>query len=350
MKSLHRFEVIHRDLKPENILLDEHNRPLIGDFGEAKMMESGGRETMAGTPLYLAPECDLHGTVDYPVDVWSYSIIFAELASSKKWRPEKHIRVEIHKGTRPELSDTFVTNTQRQLICRMWGGDPKTRPSFAEICADMEMNPQCRFPGTDAVAFDEYKEYLDRGETAGICSNEFQAGIWKIYREWTNMPGTSRTGSTQNIQDIIGVVADQFAAIAHEDDESIRRTHKQLIRRLFNVPEIPISHIPTDSQRATYCLAAPPLLRRDPGFEQGERRARQRAETGDPKGICQYADIFSSTGSTRPPSASFGRCLPKKMRLQRVVWPTTSSTSTRCQRVTPIEPIPSSRHGRPGRV
>jgi hypothetical protein len=39
MKLLHRFDMIHRDLKPENILLDEYNRPMIGDFGEVKMIE-----------------------------------------------------------------------------------------------------------------------------------------------------------------------------------------------------------------------------------------------------------------------------------------------------------------------
>jgi hypothetical protein len=206
------------------------------------------------------------------------------------------VRAQIRNGDRPPLSAGCVTDTQKDLLTRMWNSNPNQRPSFAEICAQMEMDPECRFPGTNAVAFNRYKEYVDRGETAGICSNEFQAGIWKIYREWTNMPGSSRTGRKHEIHDIIGVIASQFTAIAHKDDASIRRTHKQLIRSLFNAPEVSPNVVPSDTERAMCCLAAPPLLRRDPGFEQGARRAREWACTGDPKGICQYADILFLDG------------------------------------------------------
>jgi hypothetical protein len=160
----------------------------------------------------------------------------------------------------------------------------------------MEGDPDWRLPVSDRVAFDQYKEYLDLGEVTGICSNEFQAGIGKRYREWTNTQESSEPGDTQSTKDIIGVVADQFAAIAHEDDESIRRTHKQFIRSLFNVPEVPGNIIPPNLDRAKCCLTAPPLLRRDPGFEQGACRAREWAKTGDPKGICQYADILFLDG------------------------------------------------------
>jgi hypothetical protein len=181
----------------------------------------------------------------------------------------------------------------------MWDLTPDQRPSFSEICAAMEKDSTCRFPQTDADAFDRYKEYLDRGEVAGVCSNEFQAGIWKIYREWTDMPGSSRMGDNVVPQNIISVVADQFAAIAHEADRSIRRTHIQFIRSQFNAPEIDASSEASDAERAKFCLAAPPLLRRDPGFREGARRARGWAETGDPKGICQYADILCLDGQYR---------------------------------------------------
>ena len=55
--------MIHRDVKPENILavVDEAQliKVLLADFGEAKQLTQSmtrARASIAGTPLYMAPE------------------------------------------------------------------------------------------------------------------------------------------------------------------------------------------------------------------------------------------------------------------------------------------------------
>ncbi len=56
----HTKGIIHRDLKPGNIMLDKANRPVVMDFGLAKLLEKSAGLTMEGdimgTPAYMAPE------------------------------------------------------------------------------------------------------------------------------------------------------------------------------------------------------------------------------------------------------------------------------------------------------
>jgi len=57
----HTRGVLHRDIKPHNIILDQRtDRPLIGDFGLAKLLEHDQNLTqdgdIVGTPAYASPE------------------------------------------------------------------------------------------------------------------------------------------------------------------------------------------------------------------------------------------------------------------------------------------------------
>jgi len=82
----HRQGIIHRDIKPANVLIETHtNRPLIADFGIAKVLY--GPEVNApkvtGTPVYMAPEQIRGAPVDGRADIYGLGATFYHLVTGR---------------------------------------------------------------------------------------------------------------------------------------------------------------------------------------------------------------------------------------------------------------------------
>ncbi len=79
----HEQGVVHRDVKPVNVLMDRSGRPILSDFGIAKVLASTKDQLTrpgagVGTPEYMSPEQCLGGAVDGRADIYALGALLFE--------------------------------------------------------------------------------------------------------------------------------------------------------------------------------------------------------------------------------------------------------------------------------
>lgn len=82
----HGRDMVHRDVTPGNILFNEQGKPVLADFGIARIMSSA-RITQSGvtsgTPVYMAPEQGLGSLGDFRSDIYSLGVILFEMLTGR---------------------------------------------------------------------------------------------------------------------------------------------------------------------------------------------------------------------------------------------------------------------------
>lgn len=91
LSYLHKSGIIHRDLKAANILITAAGKVMICDFGVSALLvtTSSKRNTLVGTPHWMAPEVAHASAYDSKADIWSLGIMIYEMVTGNV--PNAHI-------------------------------------------------------------------------------------------------------------------------------------------------------------------------------------------------------------------------------------------------------------------
>ncbi|HZR98717.1 MAG TPA: protein kinase [Chloroflexota bacterium] len=133
--------IVHRDIKPNNILMGERHRPLLTDFGIAKILEPSLQATrtgtIIGTPEYMAPEQSQGGAVDARTDLYAMGVIlFQALTGQLPFSGQSPVMVLLQhvQGEVPAPRDLNPTLSSAwdEVIRRSLAKDPADRYPSAE--------------------------------------------------------------------------------------------------------------------------------------------------------------------------------------------------------------------------
>ena len=148
MAHLYSCKIEHRDLKSHNVLLTHDGRCKVTDFGLSRCEElktltttASMRDSVAGTPAFMAPELFEDNTFTEKSDVHSYAIVLWEIYDrGMPWaglKPQQVFHKLFIKKARLEIPKAMPSDLS-SLMERAWAQDPDARPSFADICKQLQ--------------------------------------------------------------------------------------------------------------------------------------------------------------------------------------------------------------------
>ncbi|MDL2274937.1 serine/threonine protein kinase [Desulfosarcina sp. OttesenSCG-928-G10] len=148
----HENGIVHRDIKPDNIMIEDRSkRPLITDFGVARVSRTNSRDDrlLLGTPIYMAPEQILSGSVDGRADQYSAGVVMMKMLMGYLPYPPYQTAMDLLKlklslkdrifQKRPSTVNPMTTGALDGILFRALSFSPDDRyPSCREFSRELE--------------------------------------------------------------------------------------------------------------------------------------------------------------------------------------------------------------------
>jgi len=139
LRSIHSAHKIHRDIKSDNLLINENGVLKIADFGFSCQLTQNHkkRNTIVGTPYWMAPELIQGLNYDEKVDIWSLGIMAMECAESKppymEFPPLRALYMITTQGI-PDLENPDQWSRDfKDFIKQCVQKDPSLRPTASQL-------------------------------------------------------------------------------------------------------------------------------------------------------------------------------------------------------------------------
>jgi len=153
---IHNTHRIHRDIKSDNILLNSKGAVKIADFGYAAQLteERSKRQTVVGTPYWMAPELIRGHDYGTKVDIWSLGIMLMEMVQGEppymEFPPLRALFLITTKGIppltnvndwSPELVDFFNKCLDKEVESRPSAAQLLEHKFLTTACSDRDFSP-----------------------------------------------------------------------------------------------------------------------------------------------------------------------------------------------------------------
>ena len=148
--------VVHRDLTPSNIFICGDDRPKIGDFGVAKLIDADAKNEpnqTVGTAGYMAPEQGLGEAVDGRSDIYSLGCVMYRMVTGLVPFTGKSLYMILlkHLNEAPPVMESPhgpVPEELSRIILRALAKSPKDRyQTAAEMFHDLQEASSTLYPG-----------------------------------------------------------------------------------------------------------------------------------------------------------------------------------------------------------
>jgi len=167
LQYIHSLHRIHRDIKSDNILLGSRGEVKLADFGYAAQLtqEKTKRNTIVGTPYWMAPELIRGQEYDQKVDIWSLGIMAMEMAEGEppymEFPPLRALFLITTKGI-PPLKDTDKWSRGfADFVAQCLEKDAEKRPYAANLLKHPFLTTACK--GSDLTPLIEQAKKLKEG-------------------------------------------------------------------------------------------------------------------------------------------------------------------------------------------
>ncbi|PRP88851.1 hypothetical protein PROFUN_00319 [Planoprotostelium fungivorum] len=138
---LHGLHRIHRDVRSDYILISRDGQVKLSHFGFAAQLSTkrGLRNTIVGTPYWMAPELIKGDQYDSKVDVWSLGIMCMEMSEGDvpyaRMTPVRALYLITTEGIPPlpDGSASYWSKEYRDFISKCLCGPPNSRPSAESL-------------------------------------------------------------------------------------------------------------------------------------------------------------------------------------------------------------------------
>lgn len=136
---IHRLNRIHRDIRSDNILLNMRGEIKLADFGHCAQLSKSRpeRNSIVGTPYWMAPEVIKGLKYNAKVDIWSLGVVLIEMAEGNppyvEYPPLRALFLIVSNGLPPLQEPDKWSDSFKDFLTQFTITNPQERPDAESL-------------------------------------------------------------------------------------------------------------------------------------------------------------------------------------------------------------------------